>query len=96
MAKEKLKLFGRIGLAIGKVVVPQIATVEAAVGEFRSGKDKQAAVLHTVKASLELSEALSGKDIIDIEKFSEGLRMINDGYVLVMNAVRNDDVGDAK
>ena len=84
---RRLKIFGKIGLAVGKVMVPQIAQVEAAVKELKAGDDKRKAVIGTVTSSLALAEALSGEEIADVEQFQRGLTMINDGYVLLMNSL---------
>jgi hypothetical protein len=82
-----LKAFGKIGLRVAGIMVPQIAAVEAAAMEIRSGRDKKAAVLQTVAASLDLSEALSGQEICDQTLLAEGLSQINDGFVKVMKSL---------
>jgi hypothetical protein len=81
------KAFGRIGLRVAEVMVPQIAQVEAAVKELRSGPDKKKAVLDAVKASIDLSEVLSGHEILDQDLLLEGIGQLNDGYVKVMKAL---------
>lgn len=88
MPKINLKAFGKMGLTVAGIMVPQIAAVEAAVTEIRSGPDKKKAVLDAVKSSIELSEALSGQEIADEALLFEGLGQINDGYVKVMKAVQ--------
>jgi hypothetical protein len=87
----KWDTFGKVGFAIAKVAVPQIASVEQAVTAIKSGSDKKQAVLDTVQSSIELTEALSGKEILDQALLVRGLGKINDGYVDVMNAVTPKD-----
>lgn len=83
-----LKAFGKLGLSIAGVMVPQIAQVEAAVKEIKSGPDKKKAVLDAVKSSIDLSEVLSGQEIADQDLLFEGLSEINDGYVKVLKSVQ--------
>jgi hypothetical protein len=49
------KAFGKVGLTIAKVMVPQ--------------------------------EALSGRELVDVALFQEGLSQVNDGMVKIMNAL---------
>jgi hypothetical protein len=87
--KFDAKLFGKIGLAAAKVMVPQIAVVEQAVTEIKSGPDKKKAVLDTLSSSIELAEALSGRELLDQALLLEGFGEINDGLVKVMKAVQH-------
>lgn len=80
------KAFGKIGLAVAKVMVPQIATVEEAVNGLK-GPDKKKAVIETVASSLELAEALSGKEIVDVPLFLHGLEQVNEGLVKIANSL---------
>lgn len=80
--------FAKVGLTIAKVMVPQIATVEAAVVGIKRGPDKKAAVLDTLRSSIELAEVLSGKEIVDQQLLLDGLGEINDGFVKVMKSLR--------
>ena len=81
------KAFGKIGLAVAKVMVPQIATVEEAVTAIKSGPDKKAAVLNTVASSIELAEVLSGKEIANVPLLMEGIGDLNDALVKILNAL---------
>jgi hypothetical protein len=43
-------------------------------------------VIDFVGFSLNIAEAISSKDIVDNEKFQEGLKKANDGIVQMLNA----------
>lgn len=79
--------FGRVGLKVAGIMVPQIAAAEAAFTDLKSGPDKKKAVLDAVRSSIDLSEIISGQDIADQALLFEGLSEINDGYVKVMRAL---------
>ena len=59
--------------------------IEALFGS-RSGNDKKEAALSFASAALSLTEAVSNKNIVDVEKFRDGLGKIIDGVVQCMNA----------
>jgi len=50
------------------------------------GDQKQATVIEFAGFSLNLAEAISSKDIVDNDKFQEGLKQANDGIVKMLNA----------
>lgn len=66
--------------------IPSI--VHAVEGLFgsKSGNQKKDAALSFVAAALTLTEALSSKDVVDEEKFKDGLGKIIDGVVQCLNA----------
>lgn len=89
--KFDFKTFGKVSLAVARVAVPQIEAVEKgikAVGEAKSGTEKRKAVVGTVRSSVELAEAMAGQEIMDEDLFEQGLNKINDGYVDIMNSLR--------
>lgn len=84
------KLFLKIGLTVGKMVVPQIALAEGivdAVQQVRSGKDKREAVLKAATDAVQLIEFGANKDLVNDAEFLEGLRLVNDGNVKIMRAI---------
>jgi len=84
---SKREMFLKIGVGVGSILFPQVAAIEAAGKLFKSGGDKRDAVLSVVKEALSLSEDVLNKDLVNDEQFNMGLRMMNDGSVLIMKAV---------
>lgn len=64
------------------------AVVHGIEGLFggKSGAEKKEAALSFVSAALSLSEAVTQKDIVDGDRFKEGLGKIVDGTVQCLNA----------
>ena len=64
------------------------AVVHGIEGLFggRSGSDKKQAALSFVEAALSMGEAIAAKDIVDDEKFQDGLSKVIDGTVQCLNA----------
>ena len=64
------------------------AVVHGIEGLFgaKSGSDKKEAALTFIASALNMSEAISSKEICDADKFSEGLGKIIDGVVQCLNA----------
>ena len=52
----------------------------------KAGTDKKDAALNFVSSALSLTEAVSQKDIVDVDKFRTGLGQIIDGTVQCLNA----------
>lgn len=70
----------------GVAFVPAIVHgVEALFGS-KSGNDKKEAALSFVSSALNLSEAITAKEVVDEEKFRDGLSKIVDGVVACLNA----------
>jgi hypothetical protein len=66
--------------------VPAIVTgIEGFFGS-KSGDQKKEAALSFVSAALQLSEAVAARDIVDVDKFRNGLSQIIDGTVACLNA----------
>jgi hypothetical protein len=64
------------------------AVVHGIEGLFgaKSGNDKKEAALSFVSSALNISEAISAKDIVDNDRFTDGLGKIIDGVVQCLNA----------
>ncbi|HEU5452119.1 MAG TPA: hypothetical protein VFU76_09050 [Terriglobales bacterium] len=64
------------------------AVVHGIEGLFggKSGNDKKEAALSFVSAALSLTDAVTQKDVVDAEKFKNGLGKIIDGTVECLNA----------
>ena len=62
-----------------------VSAVEGLFGS-KSGSQKKDAALSFVGAALNLGEALSEKQVVDEDKFRDGLSKIIDGVVQCLNA----------
>lgn len=64
------------------------AIVHGVEGLFgsKSGNDKKDAALSFVSAALSLTDAVTNKQVVDAEKFRDGLGKIIDGTVQCLNA----------
>jgi hypothetical protein len=70
----------------GIAFIPTIVnSIEGLFGS-RSGEQKKESAISFVGAALQLSEAVSNRDIVDVDKFKEGLGKIIDGTVECLNA----------
>ena len=65
---------------------PQTVTVNEALFGSKSGNDKKEAALSFVSAALSLTDAVAAKDVVDVDKFHDGLEKIIDGTVECLNA----------
>lgn len=84
-----LKKFLQVGKTIAEAMVPQIATIEV-LAKSIPGLHGPAKAKPVIEASVEailLSEGLSGKDFVEDAKFKRGTAMVNDGFVLIMQAI---------
>jgi hypothetical protein len=70
----------------GIAFVPAI--VHGVEGLFggKSGNDKKAAALSFVQSAVGVTDAISSKNIVDANKFQEGLGKVIDGVVACLNA----------
>jgi hypothetical protein len=64
---------------------PAFVTAESLFGS-KTGADKKDAALTFVASALSITEAVTKKDIVDVEKFRGGLGQIIDGTVQCLNA----------
>ncbi|HEY7096295.1 MAG TPA: hypothetical protein VH437_06210 [Terriglobales bacterium] len=64
------------------------AVVHGIEGLFgsRAGNDKKQAALSFIESALSMGEAIAAKDIVDNDKFSQGLAKVIDGTVDCLNA----------
>ncbi len=70
----------------GIAFVPAVVHgIEALFGS-KSGNDKKEAALSFVSAALNMGEAVTSREIIDENKFRDGLGKIIDGVVQCLNA----------
>jgi hypothetical protein len=70
----------------GIAFVPAVVHgIEALFGS-KSGNDKKEAALSFVSAALNMGEAVTSREIVDAEKFRDGLGKIIDGVVQCLNA----------
>jgi hypothetical protein len=70
----------------GIAFIPAVVSgIEGLFGN-RSGREKKDSAISFVTTALQLSEAVSSRDIVDEEKFKEGLSKVIDGTVECLNA----------
>jgi len=70
----------------GIAFVPAVVHgIEALFGS-KSGSDKKEAALSFVSAALNMGEAVTSREIVDEDKFRDGLGKIIDGVVQCLNA----------
>jgi hypothetical protein len=70
----------------GIAFVPAVVHgIEALFGS-KSGDEKKEAALSFVSSALSLTDAVLAKDVVDPEKFKDGLGKIIDGVVQCLNA----------
>ncbi|MFB3815893.1 MAG: hypothetical protein ACE14L_17455 [Terriglobales bacterium] len=70
----------------GIAFIPAVVHGIEALFGGKTGGDKKEAALSFVAAALSMTEAISQKDIVDEEKFRDGLGKIIDGTVQCLNA----------
>ena len=66
--------------------VPAIVTGVEGLFGHKSGVDKKATAMTLVQQTLQATDAIAGKDIIDPSKFQDGLGKLIDGVVQCLNA----------
>jgi hypothetical protein len=72
--------------ALSFAAEPNKTTITEAVFGSKTGNEKKNAALNFVASALSITEAVSQKEIMDQEKFREGLGQIVDGTVQCLNA----------
>ncbi len=70
----------------GIAFVPAVVHGIEALFGGKAGSEKKEAALSFVSAALSMSEAISQHDIVDEQKFRDGLGKIIDGVVQCLNA----------
>lgn len=76
-----LKMFLR-GLALLPSLIQGIESIFGA----KTGDQKKDAALEIVSSAISLTDAVSGKHVVDADSFSEGLGKVIDGVVQCLNA----------
>lgn len=70
----------------GIAFIPAVVNgIEGLFGS-RSGQEKKDSALSFVAAALQLTEAVANREIVDEDKFKEGLSKVIDGTVECLNA----------
>ncbi len=70
----------------GIAFIPAVVTgIEGLFGS-KSGAEKKESALSFVTAALSMTEAISNREIIDEDKFREGLSKVIDGTVQCLNS----------
>ncbi len=70
----------------GLAFVPSVVTGIEGLFGGRPGVDKKNAAMSFVTAALQLSEAVTSRQIVNEEKFRQGLSTVIDGVVLCLNS----------
>ncbi len=70
----------------GIAFVPAVVHGIEALSGGTSGAEKKEAALSFVGSALSITEAVSQREIVDTEKFKEGLGKVIDGVVQCLNA----------
>ena len=70
----------------GIAFVPAVVQGVESLFGGKAGSDKKDAALNFVASALSITEAVTKKDIVDVEKFRGGLGQIIDGTVQCLNA----------
>ncbi len=70
----------------GITFVPAIVQGVEGLFGHKSGTEKKNAVMSFVSTAISATDAVTGKDIVDANKFQEGLGKIVDGVVECLNA----------
>jgi hypothetical protein len=70
----------------GIALVPAVVHGIEALFGAKSGTDKKQAALSFVSSALNMTDAIANKEILDPDKFKDGLSKIVDGVVECLNA----------
>jgi hypothetical protein len=65
---------------------PATTMINEGVFASRSGAEKKNAAMSFVSAALQLTDAVTSRQIVDPDKFKQGLSAVIDGTVLCLNA----------
>lgn len=66
--------------------VPAVVHGVEAIFGGKSGSEKKDAALSFISSALNLGEAIANRDVIDEDKFRDGLSKVVDGVVQCLNA----------
>jgi hypothetical protein len=70
----------------GVAFIPAVVHGVESIFGSQSGAEKKQAALSFVSSALNLGEAVTNRDVVDTEKFNEGLSQVIDGVVGCLNA----------
>ncbi len=70
----------------GIAFVPAIVTGIEGLFGMKSGAEKKQSALNFIGAAISLAEAVTNRDVVDVDKFRDGLSKIIDGTVQCLNA----------
>jgi hypothetical protein len=70
----------------GIAFIPSVVQGVESVFGHKSGTDKKEAALNFVASALSITEAVTKKQIVEVDKFRGGLGQIIDGTVACLNA----------
>lgn len=87
MEIEEMLHIGQIVLR-AMVVIPSAVNAAEELHAAHTGEEKRKAALESIAASLKITDAVAGREIVDPERFTAGLGQIVDGVVACMNAGR--------
>ena len=77
--------FQKMFLRVLALLPAALHTAEAVLGSG-NGEQKKKAALEIVSVAINLGEAVSKKDVVDVERFVAGLGLVIDGLVECLNA----------
>ena len=78
---------GFLGVLLKVVAfIPSLVTGAESIFGPKQGDTKRNSIIGMIMTILTVSEGISGKDIVDQEKFDSGLRKVIDGVVEMLNA----------
>ncbi len=70
----------------GIAFVPAVVHGVEAIFGSRSGNEKKEAALSFVSSALNIGEAITAREVVDEDKFRDGLSKVVDGVVQCLNA----------
>lgn len=70
----------------GIALIPGVVTSVEQMFGAKKGADKKGAALSFVSSALSATDAVAGRNIIDPQKFQDGLGKVIDGVVSCLNA----------
>lgn len=84
-------ILGKVGSFIGYFftaidIVERVANIFKGSGEVASGEEKHTAAVALIRGAIEQGEFIAQKDIVDEVGFSEGMDLVIQGVVKMLNA----------
>ncbi len=81
-----LAMLSAVSPIVAHAQSPAMTRVAENVFGHKSGADKKSAAIALVQNSIAATDAVAGKDILDPNKFQDGLGQVIDGVVQCLNA----------